>query len=216
MSAQFMREALSGLAVCQVCPSMAAALAATATRPFCAAIVDCQLADGAALSRLPQLLAQLGDTAALWMTSAEWHEDKQRAYLAAGATACWRKPISARELRAQVSSWLKNDRMAPSLWNDQTAMKRLGADLKQVEALRRMMQNELPTQLARIRTARDCGDTACIREELHRLRAACGFCGADALAASIARWSSDPQPASLDAVLSAAQSLLQIDQPAKQ
>ena len=50
-----------------------------------------------------------------------------------------------------------------------------------VAGLRRLFRDELPAQLERIDAALASGDAAGVRAVLHRLVAACGFCGALAL-----------------------------------
>lgn len=208
VSGRFLQDALDGMVDCHLHAALGSAIDAAKTAGFEAAIVDCQLADGDALARLPELRLHLGHQAHVWMTSAEWQEDKRQAYLAAGAAACWSKPIAAATLRQNVATGLALAGETTGLWNDDAALTRLGGKLEQVEALRQMLLTELPTQLQRILQARDRGDLASIQAELHRLRAACGFCGADRLGAAIAVWSDRRDHTSLDSVLGTAQHLL--------
>ena len=206
ISGSFFCDALAPLAELQLFDTLTAALAATSSSLFAAAIVDCQLADGPALPRLADLRHRLPATSPIFMTSAEWDGGKRSAHVAAGATACWSKPISVTELRAELTSL---SAVSSEVWDDAAASARLGGNPAQLFALREMLLAELPTQLQRAEIAWLNKDTARVREELHRLRAACGFCGAERLAAAIAAWSGQPSDLQMSVLLVEGRRLLE-------
>ncbi len=113
--------------------------------------------------------------------------------LDAGFAAVGTKPISVGELATLLDSVLRcvgpeaiqNENLAP--WDDRVALRATGGNRDIVTALRELMRNELPAQRSAIVAAVDRGDVAAARNELHRLRAACGFCGAIALSLAVDR-----------------------------
>lgn len=68
------------------------------------------------------------------------------------------------------------------IWNDAAALTTLGGQHDTLTALRQLMLADLPGQCEQILADPDSGAT---RTVLHRLRAACGFCGAERLARSV-------------------------------
>lgn len=68
-------------------------------------------------------------------------------------------------------------------WDDAAALRATHGDSGILAALRRLMLEDLPRQRRSVVDAAARGETGAARAELHRLRAACGFCGAAALAA---------------------------------
>jgi CheY-like chemotaxis protein/HPt (histidine-containing phosphotransfer) domain-containing protein len=86
-------------------------------------------------------------------------------------------------------------------WDDAIALSAANGNIGIVAALRPLMLQELPRQRATTLRALDAGDVEGARSELHRLRAACGFCGAsqlgaavDRLADALADWPRDTRP----------------------
>ncbi|MCX7555415.1 response regulator [Xanthomonadaceae bacterium JHOS43] len=69
------------------------------------------------------------------------------------------------------------------VWDDASALTALAGNAVALAALRKLMLADLPTQRDRILTA---PQSPRARDDLHRLRAACGFCGATLLARSVA------------------------------
>ena len=69
------------------------------------------------------------------------------------------------------------------IWQDGPALAAVGGDAATLAALRELMLRDLPQQCERI-LADPTSESA--RRELHRLRAACGFCGATHLARAVA------------------------------
>lgn len=113
--------------------------------------------------------------------------------LDAGFAAVGTKPISVGELATLLDLVLRGagaeavqyENTAP--WDDRAALRATGGNRDIVSALRDLMRKELPVQRAAIVAALDRGDVAAARNELHRLRAACGFCGATALSLAVDR-----------------------------
>ncbi len=68
------------------------------------------------------------------------------------------------------------------VWDDAPALAAVANNPATLAALRGLMLNDLPTQRDRILAA---PHTQPARDELHRLRAACGFCGAALLAQAV-------------------------------
>lgn len=67
---------------------------------------------------------------------------------------------------------------APPTWDDAPALAAVAGNRATLAALRKLMLDDLPAQRDRILAARQA---QAARDDLHRLRAACGFCGAAAL-----------------------------------
>ena len=68
-------------------------------------------------------------------------------------------------------------------WDEGAALAATGGDAAVLATLRQLMLAELPRQRQAITAALARGEPGPARAELHRLRAACGFCGAAALGA---------------------------------
>lgn len=131
---------------------------------------------------LAALRQRLGDGLPILLVSAELPASLAAQRIRQGASACLAKPMSQADLLAAVA------RIAPALcspWDDASARNALGPDPGARDALRKLFLDELPGVRQRIREALGRGDSVALGEQLHRLRAGCGFCGATALAASI-------------------------------
>jgi DNA-binding response OmpR family regulator len=76
-------------------------------------------------------------------------------------------------------------RMSTLDWDDAVALSAANGNPDIVRALRPLMLAELPVQQARTIAALDRNEPAVAAAELHRLRAACGFCGASRLARAV-------------------------------
>lgn len=66
-------------------------------------------------------------------------------------------------------------------WDDAAALRATGGARPIVQSLRELMLRDLPAQRALILQSISAGTVEPARGELHRLRAACGFCGAERL-----------------------------------
>jgi CheY-like chemotaxis protein len=105
-----------------------------------------------------------------------------------GFAAVGRKPIALEQLATLLDLARSDDggeRIPPPRWDDAAALSATGGQREAVDALRALMLRELPGQRVRIIAALDVGNADAARAELHRLRAACGFCGAAALSAAV-------------------------------
>lgn len=153
-------------------------------------LFDAQLPDGHAGALLHELRARGLRTPALALTAAD--DPRALARLRdAGFAEVLGKPITAQQLRDALCRHLPA-LAAHSPWDDAAARAALGGDLASVVALRRLFLDELAAQGPRLRALLDRGDTAAAREQLHRLKASCGFVGARALLAAVRDLSLDP------------------------
>ncbi|MCK7594801.1 response regulator [Pseudomarimonas salicorniae] len=122
-----------------------------------------------------------------------------------GADACLAKPMTAESL------WQVLAMMAPDLlpaWDEQAAERALGADRRSRRALRDLLLADLPAVRERVGRAVAEADRVRLGEELHRLRAACGFCGAAGLSAAATALAGRPEAAVLQSFDAACAALL--------
>jgi CheY-like chemotaxis protein len=218
VSRAFLHEALSsaGHAVTSVADG-ADALSLASTRAFDLLLLDLHLPT----LHGPALLARLRDTdgalsrqtPALALTAE--NDPRVHAELGDGgfaAVLC--KPLTVDRLLQAVAAigsveqaghakpWSAVDGsdLAPAadsaalIWNDALALAATGGNADIVESLRTLMLQELPLQRSRTLGAVARGDRSTAAAELHRLRAACGFCAATRLPRSV-----DALAAALDA-----------------
>lgn len=127
-------------------------------------------------------LAASRDCAAL-ASSAALDTAQRRALLAAGFAGVVPKPTSLAVLEALVQA--QRLRLDRTLLDDTAAMRALGASRGTMAAMRGLLAVEL-MQLAGDFEHRLRDDPAALIEPLHRLQAACGFCGVPRLAAAAA------------------------------
>jgi CheY-like chemotaxis protein len=104
-----------------------------------------------------------------------------RALRDAGFAAVGCKPLTLAALDTLLAPLLP----VPCGWNEAQGLAACGGDRNTLHTLRGLMLAELPGQLRDIGAAIGAGEQARARAVLHRLRAACGFCGASALAARV-------------------------------
>ena len=79
-----------------------------------------------------------------------------------------------------------------ALWDDAAAAQALNGNRTHVDTLRELFVRELPKAIYAITTAAERGDVDSVRNDLHRLRASCGFVGAQRLAAAVQALQQDP------------------------
>lgn len=198
VSQHFLMEALALLDWrCSAASDGNAALALAQSRRFDLLVLDLNLPNISG----PELLARLRadpdaasrDAPALALSADPDPELEPRLRLR-GFAAVGRKPIAVDALAALVSNCL-DPQAIPSLpaappmavWDDAAARRATGGQDDIVLALRELMRRELPVQRSRLLAALAIDDRATARAELHRLKAACGFCGAAALSDAIDR-----------------------------
>jgi DNA-binding response OmpR family regulator len=146
-------------------------------------LFDAQLPDGHAGSLLAELRADGLRTPALALTAADDAPALARLH-EAGFADVLGKPITAHRLRELVCQHLPTVN-AHSPWDDDAARAALGGDLASVSALRTLFLDELSAQGPRLRASLASGELAAAREQLHRLKASCGFVGALALLGAV-------------------------------
>ena len=199
MSRAFLCEALAtGSHAVDAFGNGVAALQAAVAAPYDLLLLDLalpRLAGDALLQRLrgdPQAASR--STPALALT-ADGERRRHRHLLDAGFVAVLGKPLLIDDLLAAVAGALAGRApigraSTPAAagagdWDDATALRAANGSAEIVAALRPLLLAELPRQRQRTLTALDAGDHPAAAAELHRLRAACGFCGAARLALAV-------------------------------
>lgn len=196
VSRRFLGEAIQSLGyACEAVPDGAQALAAARARRFALLVLDMNLPGLPG----PQVLRRLRSdpdaassaTPAIALT-ADHAADTRRNLLDAGFTAVGTKPIDLpalqrllREPRDTLAGSGPGLAPAAADWDEASASRATGGRAEVVAALRALMRLELPAQRASVAQAVQQADHAAARAELHRLRAACGFCGAANLARAV-------------------------------
>jgi two-component system OmpR family response regulator len=158
------------------------ALAQAAIQTFDLLLLDCRMPGAGARDVLAALRAdaQARSADALAVaTSAELSPDDRRQLLAAGFSDVLLKPCEIDALRPLLTLARNSGRHAPLL-DDAAALVSSG-DARTMQALRGLLREELATLLHELDPL--CTEPSRLIERLHRLRSACGFCGAPALAA---------------------------------
>lgn len=206
VSAEFMSAALAALpALVQRTASLAEARARLTAEPASDDgdrhdlwLFDARLPDGAGADLLVELRAQGRSTPALAHT-AEPRPEERTALLAAGFVDVLIKPLGVDALQAAVRRALGDAPMSAydveatsmqtaavlPIWDDAVALRALNGNAAHVAAMRGLFLQELDATAARMMAAVAAGDVAALGEDLHRLRAACGFVGAALLAAAV-------------------------------
>jgi len=170
----------------------------------------------------PALRAASAESRAI-VLSAEMDRARRASLLAAGFADVAMKPIAGEALLALVeahSASLEPANAASALentavWDDAAALAMTGGMQATVTALRGLLLAELPAQKQRLATAFAAGNWESVAAELHRLRAACGFCGAAQLGRAATQISTElaanraPTAASARALLAACENLFQ-------
>ncbi|MDE2245139.1 MAG: response regulator [Xanthomonadaceae bacterium] len=194
VSQHFFATALAALG-CAVdaCGRGDEALQLARTRPYDLLLLDVRLPGlgGADLLQALRADAQAAsrDSVAL-ATSAAPDFAQQRTLLGAGFAGIVPKPVTLDALEALVQA--QRLRLGEALLDDTAALRALGRSRDRVSALRGLLAAEL-TELAGDFEYRLRHDPASLVEPLHRLQAACGFCGVPALAAAAAALERDLQ-----------------------
>lgn len=187
VSQRFFAEALAALG-CAVdaCARGDEALLLARLQPYDLLLLDVRLpglggaALLAALRADPQATSR--DCTAL-ASSAALDTAQRRALLAAGFAGTLLKPTSVSALEALVQA--QRLRLGRTLLDDAAALRALGPGRDTMTALRGLLAVEL-LQLVGDFERRLRHDRAGLIEPLHRLQAACGFCGVPQLAAAAA------------------------------
>jgi len=168
--------------------SMQQALALADTTTYAAWLLDARLPDGSGTELLEKLRQTRPETPALAHTAVTDPAELQR-LRDAGFTAALSKPLPAADWQSAVRALLVQSPSAIPLWDDAAALKILGGNPDDLDALRGLFLRDLPDQIKTLEQAEADQNQATIQSELHRLRASCGFVGAARLAAALQSWS---------------------------
>jgi CheY-like chemotaxis protein len=196
VSQHFLMEALALLDWrCSAASDGDAALALAQSRRFDLLVLDLNLPNISGPELLARLRADPGaasrDAPALALSADPDPELESRLRLR-GFAAVGRKPITVDALGLLIGASVESVPRDPAAepprlpdWDDAAALRAGGGQVAIVAALRELMRRELPAQRERILDAFERDDRSSLRAELHRLKAACGFCGAAALSEAI-------------------------------
>jgi CheY-like chemotaxis protein len=204
----FLVEALEGLPVVLVAAAdCAAALAASVGRQWSLALLDLNLPDGDGPGLL-ETLRESGEVGSAVALTADPEATLDAALRVAGFVALAHKPLSAAALRRLVGEHAGVTRTpagtqavaepgpppeggravaaGPRDWDDEAALAAAGGRADIVDALRGLLRADLAGQCIAVCDAVEAGDEDTARAVLHRMRAACGFCGAVSLERAVA------------------------------
>ena len=164
-------------------------------------LFDANLPDGSGADLLGRLRESGLTTPALALT-AESFRERLLALSEAGFVDVLQKPITAAALLAAIRGHLPPAAAAAAsptscTWDDAQALAAVGGRVESARALRRMFLDELPGQIECVQMAFAASDAATVRDQLHRLKASCGFVGAQGLLAAVNRFSTSMDDASL-------------------
>jgi CheY-like chemotaxis protein len=182
-SRRFLGDGLRALgAQVHECADGQLALAQAAIETFDLLLLDCRMPGAGARDVLVALRgdveARSADALAV-ATSAELSSEDRRQLLAAGFSDVLLKPCELDALRPLMTLARSSGRHAPLL--DDDAGLASSGDAGTMQALRSLLREELAALLQELDPL--CTDPARLVERMHRLRSACGFCGAPALSA---------------------------------
>lgn len=183
VSRQFLVEALSSLpARVDSAETVAEADAEAGRNDHALWLLDANLPDGDGESLLRRLRTR-ADTPALALT-ADADTARRNRLLAAGFAAVLHKPLSARALRAAVRARIAGATDV-DVWDRTQALRATGGRQDFADRLRDLFLAELPAQRQQVLDALAAGSPAVAAEQLHRLKASCGFVGASRLLAAV-------------------------------
>jgi DNA-binding response OmpR family regulator len=196
----------------------AQALEHSREQPHALWLLDANLPDASGEQLLGGLRELRPDIPALCLT-AEVQSERLDQLQAAGFAEVLRKPLAIATLHAAVRRVLGRRHQATDgdsmVWDDARALRALGGNAAAMQAMRGLFVAELPVQCSAILRAIAAGDTDSVRDELHRLKASCGFVGSLRLLDAVRALSDAPNDprraeqfhAEVAAALAAAQSL---------
>lgn len=183
--------------------SLAGALALASAQDYAAWMIDARLPDGSGEELLSRLRLRHPATPALAHTAA--HEATiLDGLVQAGFAEALTKPMPAATVQGAlrrvlgiappipVASIASSIDEGLVLWDDEAALQALNGHRSHVDTLRDLFVNELPNTVYAISTAAERGDLDSVRSDLHKLRASCGFVGAQRLAATVHALQDEP------------------------
>lgn len=178
--------------------SVAQALAFDESHTHAAWLIDANLPDGRGDALLRMLRERHPRTPAIAHTASHLRADLD-ALMKAGFDEVLVKPLPAQAVAAALrraleqtsGSGVDNPHVAPSqgklpVWDDEAAARAMAGNLEHVAALRDLFLAELPRARALIAEAGHNAQPGTVLDELHKLRASCGFVGAARLASAAA------------------------------
>lgn len=184
-SREFLAGALRTLpAVVDGAGSVAEAIDVAATRRHDLWLFDAHLPDGNGPGLLARLRAEWPDTPAVAHTASNEPALHAR-LLAAGFAEVLAKPLPASTLRDVVLRWATQGCGGAAVWDDALSLAALNGNISHVAALRGLFLEELPAMRARVLERARLGNGPALGDELHKLRASCGFVGAARLADAV-------------------------------
>jgi len=206
-SRSFLQAASAALpAEVDIADSVEAAYALATVNAYDAWLIDANLPDGTGGGLLARLRADGRTTPAIAHTAARERRELD-ALRAEGFAMAVSKPVAAdawlgairRVLMRRSASRppvapvpdLRRSGDAP-LWNRETALSAVGGNQRNVIGLRELFVGELDGIRQRIAAAGSAADESTMRADLHRLRASCGFVGAERLGLAARRLHADP------------------------
>nr|WP_231118103.1 response regulator [Lysobacter silvisoli] len=204
-SRTFLTAALQALpAEVDAADSLAAAVTLGNAQDYALWLFDANLPDGSGVELLARLRARHPRTPALAHTAAA-DADVLDTLIAAGFVEVLVKPLPAAAVRAAVARALglePHDQRAIAqtaygdkrpIWDDQAAASALNGNSAHVDTLRGLFLQELPVTHEAILGAAHRADLTTVRNELHKLRASCGFVGAARLFDAVQGLHGEPQ-----------------------
>jgi CheY-like chemotaxis protein/HPt (histidine-containing phosphotransfer) domain-containing protein len=221
VSRAFLGAAVGSLpAIVDAADSMAAAITLANANPYDLWLFDANLPDGSGVELLAKLRVRDSATPALAHTAAH-DPDVSRALRESGFQHVLVKPLPSSAVQSALRQALGLDAGAHSPvgqiladWDDETAARALNGNREHIAALRKLFLAELPVVSERVRNAFRNEDFQGLHDELHRLRASCGFVGATRLQRAVqALGESDRSHERLQEFTLAAQALTSIATP---
>lgn len=183
--------------------SMAHALTCAGRRAHAAWLIDANLPDGRGEALLQVLRQQHPDTPAIAHTASHLRDDLDR-LVQAGFDEVLVKPLPAQAVADAIRRALKRPPTGTTgasattvlpgkfpVWDDESAARAMGGNMVHVAALRDLFLAELPQVRRRVADAGRDAQPAIVLDEVHKLRASCGFVGAARLAAAAATLRAD-------------------------
>lgn len=188
ISRAYLGEAIGRLPVrWQACAGFREAAEALANARFDLIVSDLNLPDGDLFGALTGFPAGVPVLA----TSAELDAGTRGRLLAAGAAEALAKPMPVAELHAAIRRLCNLD--DTPLWSPDKALRALAHNPQAVASLKALFRAEVPSMLAAVRAALEAGDRKALGDVLHKLKASCGFLGAERLLAECKALEADPQ-----------------------
>lgn len=221
VSRAFLGAAVGSLpAIVDAADSMAAAITLANANPYDLWLFDANLPDGSGAELLARLRVRDRATPALAHTAAH-DPEASRTLRESGFQHVLVKPLPSSAVQSALRQALGLDAesRAPggetlADWDDETAARALNGNREHIDALRKLFLAELPAVSERVRNAFRNEDFQGLHDELHRLRASCGFVGATRLQQAVQALGEEVRSHErLQAFTLAAQALMRFAEP---